>query len=243
VIIAKSAGVIAGQGVAESVFRSLDRSFKYTTIVPDGTRVESGTVISRLTGKTHAILSGERTALNLMGRCSGIASLTREYVEAVQGTNTRICETRKTAPGLRILDKASVRVGGGVNHRYALYDAFLLKENHIAAAGGITVAINACRDSNWGAKLRIMVEARNLAEAEEAANAHPHRILLDNMTPNEIGDCIASIKHIDPAIEVEATGGINLTNLRAYADAGVEFISIGALTHSVKVLDLSLLIE
>jgi len=244
VIIAKSVGIVAGQAVAAEVFKSLDKKLKYTPLSTDGEYVSSGTTISKMTGLTEAILSGERTALNLMGRCCGIASMTHEYAEAIAMTNARVCETRKTAPGLRYLDKAAVRVGGGVNHRYALYDAFLIKENHIAAAGGIAKAIIACRDSIWGKKrVRVMVEVRNWEEFHEALSAKPDRIMFDNMKPEEILKCRLSIVEHDPGIELEATGGITIENIREYAETGIDFISIGALTHSVKVMDLSLLLK
>lgn len=249
-IIAKSNGVIAGQAVAEEVFKSLDRGIKYLTIAPDGQKVTAGDEVVRLEGSTRTILTGERTALNLLGRCSGIATMTRQFSDVISGTGAKVCETRKTAPGLRFLDKASVRIGGGVNHRYALYDAFLIKENHVTAAGGITAAITACRESVWGKRgIRVMVEVRNEGEFAEALKANPDRIMFDNMTPQEIVRCRISMEHIQllpnrkvKKIELEATGGIGINNIREYAETGVDFISIGALTHSVKVMDLSLLL-
>ncbi|NQU04786.1 MAG: carboxylating nicotinate-nucleotide diphosphorylase, partial [Calditrichaeota bacterium] len=194
----------------------------------------------RIKGKLWAILVAERTALNILGRCCGIATLTDKYVKAVEGTEAKITETRKTAPGLRYLDKAAVLVGGGVNHRYALHDAFLIKENHIKGAGGIVEAISACKDfrAKWG-RFRIMVEATGMDEYMLALSAEPERILLDNMTPNQLKACV-DVSHAN--IELEATGGITLDNIRSYAETGVDFISIGALTHSVKALDLSLLL-
>jgi nicotinate-nucleotide pyrophosphorylase (carboxylating) len=248
VIIAKSPGVVAGQKIAEEVFKSLDKSIRYEAVISDGAQAEAGTVVARIKGRTQAILTGERTALNILGRCCGIATATRRYVEAVAGTGAKICETRKTAPGLRYLDKAAVVVGGGVNHRFALYDAFLIKENHVAAAGGIRKAIEACRASKTGGgRLKVMVEARDHEEFLEALRARPDRILLDNMTPEQIRECVeksAKVRKSESArVELEATGGITLENVRSYAETGVDFISIGALTHSVKVMDLSLLLE
>ena len=247
VIIAKAAGVIAGQQVAAGVFEMLEHRqrgrprpplVKYEATVPDGTPVNPGEEVARISGKVWVILAAERTALNILQRCSGIATLTRQFVEAVAGTNAKISETRKTAPGLRYLDKAAVRVGGGVNHRYALHDAFLIKENHIAAVGSITKAIAACREfARQHGRFRVMVEARNFAEFEEALAAAPDRILLDNMPPVEIRACVA---RKTGEIELEASGGITLDNIRQYAAAGPDFISVGALTHSVKALDLSL---
>lgn len=249
VIIAKAGGIIAGQALAAEVFRMAAGKgaarkgalVNYQAVIPDGATVDAGTVVARLGGVLWVILVGERTALNILGRCSGIATMTHAFVNAVAGTGARICETRKTAPGLRYLDKAAVRVGGGVNHRFGLYDAFLIKENHIAAAGGIRPAIEACRAfaDRWG-RFKIMVEARNLDEFRQAQAARPDRILLDNMSPEEIRACV---KERVEGIALEATGGVNLTNVRAFAETGVDFISIGALTHSAPALDLSLLIN
>ncbi|NQU04995.1 MAG: carboxylating nicotinate-nucleotide diphosphorylase [Calditrichaeota bacterium] len=240
VIIAREGGIIAGQRIAEGVFKAVESSLLYRIIVPDGKSVEPGTEIARIKGKFWAILVAERTALNILGRCCGIATLTDKYVKAVAGTKAKITETRKTAPGLRYIDKASVLVGGGVNHRYALHDAFLIKENHIKGAGGIVEAIKACKDfrAKWG-RFRIMVEATDLDEYKLALSAEPERILLDNMTPDQLKACV-DVSHAN--IELEATGGITLDNVRGYAETGVDFISIGALTHSVKALDLSLLL-
>ncbi|MDP8228593.1 MAG: carboxylating nicotinate-nucleotide diphosphorylase [Candidatus Electryoneaceae bacterium] len=240
VIIAKSEGIIAGQKIAAEVFRSLEKTIRYDILVPDGQPVDSKTEIARLSGRLWAILAGERTALNIMGRACGIATLTGRYVQAVDGTNARITETRKTAPGLRYIDKAAVITGGGVNHRYALYDAFLLKENHIAAVGSIGAAIEACRRySDRYGHYRVMVEARDWNEFQQALSAEPDRILLDNMTPEQIKACV-DVRTGD--VELEATGGITLDNVHQYAETGVDYISIGALTHSVTVMDLSLLV-
>ena len=241
VIIAKADGVIAGQRIAEAVFRELDKGMRYEGLSPDGTPVVKGAEAARVKGKTWVILAGERTALNILQRCSGIATLTRRYVDEVAGTDAKISETRKTAPGLRYLDKAAVRVGGGVNHRYALHDAFLIKENHIAAVGSISKAIAACREfAARHGRFRVMVEARNFAEFQEALSAAPDRILLDNMTTDEIRACVAANTG---KVELEASGGITLDNVRQYARTGVDFISVGALTHSVKALDLSLMLR
>ncbi len=239
-IVAKDTGIVAGQRISEWVFESLEKNIHYKILVEDGELVEPKTEIAHISGKLWAILAGERTALNLMGRASGIATLTNRYVNEISGTSANITETRKTAPGLRYMDKAAVRTGGGVNHRYALYDAFLLKENHIAAIGGITAAINACREySDKFGKYRVICEVENWDEYQEALTAKPDRILLDNMTPDQIRNCVQARVG---DIELEASGGITLENVRVYAEAGVDFISIGALTHSVKVMDLSLLI-
>lgn len=240
-IISRSEGVISGQAVAAGVFEMLDKSIIYEPIVPDGERVEPNTDVARITGKMWVILAGERTALNIIGRCSGIASLTNRYVREVAGTPAKITETRKTAPGLRYLDKAAVLSGGGVNHRYGLHDAFLIKENHIAAIGGIKEAIVACQAfAEIHGRFRVMVEAENFEQYILALEAKPDRILLDNMTPDMIRKCVETRTG---DTELEATGGITLSNVRAYGDTGIDFISIGALTHSVVVLDLSLLVD
>ena len=242
VIVAKADGVIAGQRIAEAVFRELDKEMRYEILCADGEQVLKGTEVARVKGKTWVILAGERTALNILSRCSGIATLTRQFVEAVSGTNAKISETRKTAPGLRYLDKAAVKVGGGVNHRYALYDAFLIKENHIAAVGGdIRRAVHACREfAARHGRFRVMVEARTIEELRVAMEEKPDRVLLDNMTPEQIRSCVAIRTE---GFELEASGGITLENVRKYAETGVDYISVGALTHSVKALDLSLLLK
>jgi len=249
VIIAKADGIIAGQRIAAEVFTMLERGqggrprplMEYRALIPDGTPVVKGMEVARVRGKTWVILAGERTALNILQRCSGIATLTRRYVDEVAGTDAKISETRKTAPGLRYLDKAAVRVGGGVNHRYALHDAFLIKENHIAAVGSISKAIEACREfAARHGRFRVMVEARNFAEFQEALSAAPDRILLDNMTTDELRRCVAAPHE---GVELEASGGITLKNVREYAETGVNYISVGALTHSVTAMDLSLLLN
>ena len=219
----------------------MDKSTSYKILIRDGSKVESGQKIAQIEGMVWSILSGERTALNILGRCCGIASLTNAYVREIEGTNAKITETRKTAPGLRYLDKASVISGGGVNHRYGLFDAFLIKENHITAVGGIVEAIEACKSfSKEYGKFRIMVEAESFDEFQLAQSASPQRVLLDNMSPTEIKRCVENLKE---SIELEATGGITLINVREYALTGVDYISIGALTHSVMIMDLSLIIE
>ena len=240
-IISKSEGVISGQGVAAGVFEMLDKSTDYEIIVPDGENVEPNTVVARIKGKMWVILAGERTALNIMGRCSGIASLTNKYVTQVVDTPAKITETRKTAPGLRYLDKAAVISGGGVNHRYGLHDAFLIKENHITAIGGIREVILACKSfAEKHGEFRVMVEAEDFDQYLLALEANPDRILLDNMSPDLVKKCV-DVRTGDT--ELEATGGITLANVREYGKTGVDYISIGALTHSVEVLDLSLLVE
>ncbi len=241
VIIARTGGVIAGQHIAEGVFHAVERSINYEILTQDGESIEPDAPIARIKGKLWAMLVAERTALNILGRCSGIATLTSAYVKAIEGTGVKITETRKTAPGLRYIDKAAVVAGGGFNHRYALYDAFLIKENHIAGAGGIVEAINACyKFREKHGKFRIMVEAANIDDYRLALNAKPDRILLDNMNPDQLAACVA-VPHDN--VELEATGGIKMENVRKYAETGVDYISIGALTHSVKVMDLSMLVE
>ncbi len=243
VIIAKSNGIIAGQPVSREVFRTVDKKLKYEIIVSDGEKVQFGQTIAEIKGSTRSILAGERTALNILGRMSGIATLTRQFVEAVKGTGVKISETRKTAPGLRYLDKAAVMVDGGVNHRYALYDAFLIKENHILSVGDIVKAIEACKNFRVGKtkrRYKVMVEVRNFKEFLYALSARPDRILLDNFTPEEVAKCV---KNNVEDIEIEVSGGINLENITEFAKLCVNYISIGMLTHSVKNFDLSLLLK
>lgn len=242
IIKAKADGVIAGVKVAEAVFSELDPQLKFSILKSDGQRVRADEIVVEIWGLTRAILVGERTALNFLMRASGIATLTRRLVEATQGTGVKISETRKTAPGLRHLDKWAVRVGGGHNHRWGLYDAFLIKENHINASGGITPAIAQClqyRDEKGLSRCMIMVEARNREEFLQAQEAGAERILLDNMTPSQVQECVRLRK---PGVLIEASGGINETNILEYAHTGVDVISLGALTHSPHSLDLSLLI-
>jgi len=241
-IIAKAEGIIAGGFVVEKVFAAVDPLLQVKTSVEDGARVKPGQKIVDISGAYYSILIGERTALNFFCRLSGIATLTAKFVALVAGTGVKILDTRKTTPGLRALEKYAVRMGGGQNHRSGLYDMVLIKENHIAAAGGIKEAITSCTDYLQRQKLnlKIEIETRNLSDVAQALNFNVDRIMLDNMSCKEIKEAVALI---NKRVEVEISGGVNLDNIQEYAQTGVDYISIGALTHSAKVLDLSLLID
>lgn len=235
-IISKSAGVLAGIEVARLVFAILDPEVTFKCRVEDGSRLKPGMVIATLKGKATTILSGERVALNFLQRMSGIATLTHEYVRRVSHTKAKIVDTRKTAPGLRYLDKYSVTVGGGFNHRFGLYDGILIKDNHIAAAGGITAAVRAAKR---GAPhtLRIEVEVTNLEQLREAIDSGADAVLLDNMPVDMLRK---AVEFAPGGIILEASGGITLDNVAEIAETGVDLISVGALTHSAAALDLSM---
>lgn len=233
--LVKAAGVIAGLAVVETVFRMLDPAAEVVLKGRDGDPVRPGDIVAEVSASVIALLSGERTALNLMQRASGIATTTRRYVEAVAGTRTRIYDTRKTAPGLRELDKYAVRAGGGENHRAGLHDMFLVKNNHVDRAGSITAAVERIRARRMPQTL--MVEVRNRRELEEALALKPDFILLDNMGVDELREAVALA---GGRVPLEASGGITLETIRAVAETGVDRISVGALTHSVKALDISM---
>jgi len=235
-IIVRKPGVIAGLDLAAASFKSLDPDVRFTRIVEDGSKVEAGATIARIAGKTRALLTGERTALNFFGRLSGIATLTAGYVAAVEGTHAKIVETRKTTPGLRALEKYAVRCGGGTNHRFGLYDAVLVKDNHIAAAGGLAEALNAVRTA-VGHLVKIEVEVDTLDQLEEVLRFPIGAVLLDNMDVGTLKRAIALVK--GRAI-TEASGGVTLENVGKIAKTGVDLISVGALTHSARSLDSSL---
>jgi len=236
--LVKGSGVLAGLGFAAATFAAIDPSSSFVATRKDGDTVEAGDVVAEVEASVIALLAGERTALNFMQRASGIATATRRYVEAVRATKAGIYDTRKTAPGLRALDKYAVRCGGGQNHRIGLYDMFLIKNNHIDRAGSITAAVERIRGTKSARK--IMVEVRNAAELEEALGLRPDFILLDNMTTAEMREAVSRVAG---AVALEASGGINLETVRAIAETGVDRISIGALTHSVVALDISMRIE
>jgi nicotinate-nucleotide pyrophosphorylase (carboxylating) len=233
--LAKSSGVVAGLAYAEATFRAIDASARFTKSVRDGDTVNAGDFFAEVEASVIALLSGERTALNLMQRASGIATMTRRYVDAVAGTRAKIYDTRKTAPGLRALDKYAVRCGGGENHRIGLYDMFLIKNNHVDRAGSIRAAVERIRSK--GLPQQIMVEVRNEQELQEALALRPDFILLDNMTTDEMR---AAVQRTAGAVQLEASGGVNLQTVRAIAETGVDRISVGALTHSVTALDISM---
>jgi len=236
-LVAKDDGIIAGLNVARQVFAQLDSRVAWApTAVQDGDRVRSGQIIARLYGPGRALLTGERVALNLLQRMSGIATLTRRYVDAVQGTRATILDTRKTAPGLRVLDKWAVRLGGGQNHRSGLYDMVLIKDNHIAAVGSIGEAVRRVRAGDSRGR-PVEVEVTSLEQLREAVQLPVDRIMLDNMTLDEMRE---AVKVTGGRVPLEASGKVNLNTVDAIAATGVDFISCGALTHSVEALDISL---
>jgi nicotinate-nucleotide pyrophosphorylase (carboxylating) len=234
-IIAKQNGVVSGLNIARAVFLELNRDVTFNQQVTDGAEVENRTVIAIVEGSARALLTAERTALNFFGRMSGIATLTRQFVKAVSGTDAQILDTRKTAPGLRILDKEAVLLGGGRNHRIGLFDMILIKDNHIDFAGSITTAVERARAS--ATNLEIEVEARTLEDVNEALSLGVKRILLDNMTVETMKRAVVLASG---RAKLEASGNINLQNVSEVARTGVDFISVGALTHSPKVFDVSL---
>jgi nicotinate-nucleotide pyrophosphorylase (carboxylating) len=230
-LLLKEPGVVCGLSFAESVFTTLDPEVRFEPLAADGNRSSPGR-IAELSGTTRAILSGERTALNLLGRLSGIATLTRRFVDAVEGTGATILDTRKTTPGLRALEKYAVRCGGGQNHRFGLYDGILIKDNHLKVAGSIGVAVARARNGR-----QVQVEAETLADVREALAAGADSILLDNMSPHELAQAVAIV---EGRARLEASGGVSLETIREIAETGVDFVSIGALTHSARSLDVSL---
>jgi nicotinate-nucleotide pyrophosphorylase (carboxylating) len=231
----KEPGVVCGLAAAEAVFRALDPEVRFHALAADGERVAAvPAVLARVEGRARAVLSGERTALNLLGRLSGIATLTRQFVEAVAGTGAAILDTRKTTPGLRALEKEAVRCGGGENHRLGLHDAILVKDNHLRLAGGIRAAVERLRACS---SLPVEVEAETLDDVREALAAGADRILLDNMPLHALHGAVALAAGRVP---LEASGGVSLDAVRAIAETGVDYISVGALTHSARSLDVSL---
>jgi nicotinate-nucleotide pyrophosphorylase (carboxylating) len=236
VIATRRDGVVSGLPLAEAAFRALDPHITFAIHMPDGARVSSGDVIATVSGNARAILTAERVALNFMGRMSGIATLTRKYCDAISGTHGKIADTRKTTPGLRAFEKYAVRCGGGQNHRSGLFDAILIKDNHIVAAGGLDAAIKAARAAA-GHMLKIEVEVDTLEQLDQVLKHKVDAVLLDNMTPAQLKD---AVKRVAGRCLTEASGGVNLDTVRAIAQTGVDMISVGALTHSAAVLDLGL---
>ena len=233
---ARKPGVISGLAVAAEAFRALDARLKFIPEVADGTSVASGACVATVQGSARAILTGERVALNFLGRMSGIATLTRRYVDMISGTHATIVDTRKTTPGLRAFEKYAVRCGGGMNHRVGLFDAILIKDNHIVAAGGLITAIEAAR-ARAGHLVKIEVEVDTLDQLDEVLRHRVDVVLLDNMTPAQLKEAVARVAG---RMLTEASGGVNLDTVRAIAHSGVDLISVGALTHSAPVLDLGL---
>lgn len=239
ILKAKEEMVLAGIDVAARVFRLLDERIVFTPAFTDGDHLAAGDIIARLTGDAALLLQGERVALNLLQRMCGIATMTARYVEAVRGTKARVVDTRKTTPGLRILEKYAVRVGGGTNHRTGLYDGVLIKENHITAAGGLAEAVQRAK-SYIPHTMKVEVETETLAQVAEALAAAADIIMLDNMDTTAMREAVALISG---RALVEASGGVNLESIRGIAETGVDIISVGALTHSARAMDISMLME
>ncbi len=236
VFLVKAEGVICGLEIAACVFRLIDPAVEFTPLVTDGTRVKYGDIVARLSGSAQSLLTGERVALNFSQRLSGTASLTQKFVDIVAGTKARIVDTRKTTPGLRTLEKYAVRCGGGHNHRYGLGDGVLIKDNHLAAGGGVTACVARARE-HAPHPLRIEVECKSLAQVDEAIAAGADILLLDNMSNEMLREAVAKIAGRALA---EASGGVSLATVRGIAEMGVDIISVGALTHSAAALDISL---
>lgn len=241
--LAKEYLVICGLEVAEAVFLHLDAEIpEIETSYVEGDEVEEGTVFATLKGYADVLLTGERVALNILQRMCGVATLTRQYVKAVEGTKAQIVDTRKTTPGLRLLEKYAVTVGGGKNHRMGLDDGVLIKDNHITMAGGITEAVVAAKQK-VGHLHKIEVEITNWAQLREAIEAGADIIMLDNQTPDEAAKLVGMSRDINPAVMIEASGGMDLDRVRSFAEAGVDLISVGRLTHSARAVDISFKIQ
>ena len=238
-LLIKEEGILAGVEVAKEVFRRFDPEMQVEVLMGDGTHVKPGDVAMIVTGRVRSLLQTERLMLNIMQRMSGIATMTARYVQLLKGTGTRVLDTRKTTPGMRMLEKAAVKIGGGTNHRIGLFDMILLKDNHVDFAGGITNAIDRCHQylEKKGLKLKIEIEVRSFNELQQVLDhGGVDRIMLDNFS---VADTGKAVKLIDHRYETESSGGITFDTIRNYAEQGVDFISVGALTHSVKGLDMS----
>lgn len=237
-LLVKEEGILAGVEIARKVFEKFDPTLKMTVYIHDGAHVKPGDIAFKVTGAVRSLLQTERIMLNIMQRMSGIATQTARYQERLKGLKTKVLDTRKTTPGLRILEKEAVKIGGGANHRMGLFDMILIKDNHVDFAGGIPQAVEAAR--KWmkenGKNLKIEVETRNAAEIDQALAEGADRIMFDNFTPAQTAE---AVKQVAGRAETESSGGITLDTLRDYGEAGVDFISVGALTHSVKGLDMS----
>ncbi len=242
-IIAKDEGVVAGLPAAREVFRLLDKNIEFNILVPDGGSVSRGQEAARISGSSRAILTGERTALNILGRLSGIAGFARAFSERAGKYGVKIMDTRKTSPGLRALEKYAVAVGGGHNHRMGLYDAVLIKDNHIHVAGGSIGAMVREARTAVGPGVKIEVEAAGIVQLRDALGGGPDIILLDNMTPELITKAVGIAREKAPSVLLEVSGNITLQNVEEYASCGVDMISVGALTHSVKNFDFSLVMD
>ncbi len=237
-LLVKQPGILAGVEIARKVFEKFDPSLKMTVFIPDGSRVKPGDIAFEVEGPVRSLLQTERVMLNIMQRMSGVATMTDAYQSCLAGLKAKVLDTRKTTPGMRMLEKMAVKIGGGMNHRIGLFDMILIKDNHVDFAGGIPQAIRSAKEycrAN-GKDLKIEVEVRNTEEIKQALAEGVDRIMLDNFTPETTAE---AVKLINGAAEVESSGGITIDTLRAYGEAGVDFISVGALTHSVKGLDMS----
>ncbi len=240
-LLVKEEGVLAGVEMAKRVFEKFDPELKMTVFINDGEKVRPGDVAFVVEGRVRSLLQTERLMLNIMQRMSGIATQTARYQSCLEGLDCKVLDTRKTTPGLRMLEKEAVRIGGGHNHRIGLFDMILIKDNHIDFAGGIPQAVRAAKAycAEKGKSLRIEVEVRNTGEINQALAEGIDRIMLDNFTPERTREAVALIRSKAPHVEIESSGGITFDTLRSYGETGVDFISVGALTHSVKGLDLS----
>ena len=240
-LIIKEEGILAGVEMALRVFQYFDPELKMTVFINDGAHVKPGDVAFRVEGSVRSLLQTERTMLNIMQRMSGIATTTAKYQKQLDGTGARVLDTRKTTPGMRLMEKEAVKIGGGTNHRIGLFDMILIKDNHVDFAGGIDKAVAAakayCKEK--GKDLKIEVEVRNTNEIDQALNAGVDRIMLDNYTPERTREAVQHIRSVNKNVEIESSGGITFDTIRAYGECGVDFISVGALTHSVKGLDMS----
>lgn len=245
ILRAKSDGIVAGLRVAKLILSSWSESPKLLLKKKDGERVKAGDVLAEATGRTDILLITERSLLNVLQRMSGIATKTAQFVEAVSGTNAKILDTRKTAPALRYFDKEAVRLGGGSNHRFGLYDMVLIKDNHIDASGGVSAAIERTKSylKRQGLKLKIEVEVRNFDELREAVLHKPNIILLDNFSARDLPKAVLLARNLNAQIKLEASGGVNLKTVRKIANTGVDYISVGELTHSVTAMDISMKIQ
>lgn len=235
----KETGLVAGLPIVELIFLEVDSELRFTTCVEEGSLAVKGTIIAEVSGRTHSILMAERLALNLLQRLSGIATKTQSFVDALDGLPVRLADTRKTTPGLRSLEKYAIRVGGGYNHRFGLYDAVMIKDNHIKASGGITNAIHTAR-KRIPHTMKIEVETENMLQVEEALGAGADIIMLDNMSPPNMSIAVRRIREVATHIVIEASGGVSLETLKSIALTGVDVISVGSLTHSIRSLDISL---
>ncbi len=240
-LLVKEEGILAGVEMARRVFAKFDPDLKMTVFINDGAHVKPGDIAFVVEGKVRSLLQTERIMLNIMQRMSGIATVTAKYQQRLEGLKTKVLDTRKTTPGLRLLEKEAVKIGGGENHRIGLFDMILIKDNHVDFAGGIKEAVAAAKKycKEKGKNLKIEQEVRNNDEIRQALEAGVDRIMLDNFTPERTREAVELIRSINPAVEIESSGGITLDTLRAYGECGVDFISVGALTHSVKGLDMS----